>query len=302
MRRIRRLRVPLLACLLLILSLGSPLAQEGSFKKPVRIGFNGGDSPAIIRLKAQAFCAFLEERSSLICEPYIAESYSQLIRSIAEKKIDFAFLSPLGYITAAQVAQTSVLLKSVRGGQPYYWSVLLVRKDSGIKNLDGLKGKRLAFTHLGSTSGYVIPMSALLKQGMDPTRYFSEIVYAGGHRGVIRQILDREVDAGATFADDPAGEVGSWTAEEFLDAEEAKQLRPIFFSDKIPGDTFAVTKPMREAQPDVTAKIKATLMAMGDTRPGRIILRDLYNIDSLMEAVDADYDLVRDAFQTVRTR
>ena len=276
-------------------------ARDGSRESPIRIGFNGGENPGIIRVKANAFAAFLEERSGVSCEAFVAESYGQLIRAIAEGKVDFSFLSPLGYITAEQVAQAQLLLKSVRGGQPYYWSVILVRKDSGIRSLDDLKGKRFAFTHLGSTSGYVIPKSALLGTGIDPEEYFSEVIYAGGHSTVIRMILDGKVDAGATFADDAEGKVGSWTAEEFVAAEEAKQLRPIFFSEKIPGDTFIVTRAIGEEQPKLVARLKESLIAMGDSRAGRTILNELYNIDSLMEGESSDYDPVRAAFHAVRS-
>ncbi len=292
----------LLALLLLTATFLPLAAQEGSPEKPFRIGFNGGDNPGIIRLKANAFAAFLEERSGLSCVPHIAESYSQLIRAIAEGKVDFAFLSPLGYITAEQVADAQVLLKCERGGQPYYWSVILVRKDSGLRGLDDLKNKRFAFTHLGSTSGYVIPMSALLQTGIEPKDYFSEVLYAGGHGAVIRMILDGEVDAGATFADDPRGREGSWTAEEFLSVEESRQLKPIFFSEKIPGDTFTATRAVLDASPRLVRKIKEALMAMGESKAGHTILKDLYNIDSLLEAVSEDYEPVRSAFRSVRQR
>ena len=291
-----------LALLVLLLLPAVAIATPGDADQPLRIGFNGGDSPGIIRIKSNAFAAFLEERTGLRATPVIAESYSQLIRSIAEGKVDFAFLSPLGYVTASQVADAQILLKCVRGGQPYYWSVILVRRDSGIKALGDLKGKRIAFTHLGSTSGYVVPMSALLGEGIDPDHFFAEITYAGGHSAVIRDILAGKVDAGATFADDPQGKAGAWTAEEFISAAEARQLQPIFFSPPIPGDTFTVTAPMLTEHPGVVAKVKSALLAMGDDHSGHTILSDLYSIDSLVEGVDADYEPVREAFAAVRNR
>ena len=303
----RRLPSPrrLLALAAALLALGLPAvlaAQEGTEALPLRIGFNGGESPGIIRLKANAFAAFLEERSGLRCQPVIEGSYSQLIRAIAENRVDFAFLSPLGYVTAAQVADAEILLKCERGGRPYYWSVILVRRDSGIRSLGDLKGKRIAFTHLGSTSGYVVPMSALLAEGIDPERFFAEIAYAGGHSAVIRSILAGEVEAGATFADDPEGREGAWTAEEFLSATEAAKLMPIYFSPPIPGDTFTVTTRMRETQADLVAKVQTVLLAMGATNAGRVILGDLYNIDNLIAGQDTDYDVVRAAFAAVRNR
>jgi len=297
---IRRILPLLVAIACLLPAAGA--AQEGTPEKPVRIGFNGGDSPGIIRLKGSAFAAFLEERSGLSCEPVVTESLSQLIRALAESRVDFAFLSPLGFITAEQVADVRVLLKSVRGGQPNYWSVILVRRDSGIDALDDLKGRRFAFTHLASTSGYVVPMSSLLDEGITPEEYFSEVLYAGGHSAVIRMILDGTVDAGATFADDPEGKVGAWTAAEFLDPAEGRKLKPIFFSDPIPGDTFNARRELVEAQPRLVEHVVATLTEMGESRAGRTILRDLYNIDSLAVAESADYDPVRRAFELVRSR
>ncbi|MBM4116248.1 phosphate/phosphite/phosphonate ABC transporter substrate-binding protein [bacterium] len=301
----RRTAIPRALALALVAALawtGALRAQEGTAALPLRIGFNGGESPGIIRLKANAFAAFLEERSGLRCQPLITETYSQLIRAIAEGKVDFAFLSPLGYVTASQVADAELLLKSERGGRPFYWSVILVRRESGIRNLGDLKGKRFAFTHLGSTSGYVVPLSALLSEGIDPDRFFASIVYAGGHSAVIRAILAGEVDAGATFADDPEGREGAWTAEEFIAASEAAKLMPIFFSPPIPGDTFVATARMRAAQPAIVAQVKGVLLAMGESNPGRLILGDLYNIDNLVPAEDADYEVVRSAFAAVRNR
>lgn len=303
----RRLSSPrrLLVALITLVALGLPAAlpaQEGTEALPLRIGFNGGESPGIIRLKANAFAAFLEERSGLRCQPVIEGSYSQLIRAIAEGRVDFAFLSPLGYVTAAQVADAEILLKCERGGQPFYWSVILVRRDSGLHSLGDLKGKRIAFTHLGSTSGYVVPLSALLAEGIDPDRFFGEIVYAGGHSAVIRAILAGEVEAGATFADDPEGREGAWTAEEFIAATEAAKLVPIYFSPPIPGDTFTVTARMRESQAALVEQVRTVLLAMGQSNAGRLILGDLYSIDNLIPGQDADYDVVRAAFAAVRNR
>ena len=59
---------------------------------------------------------------------------------------------------------------------------------------------------------------------------------------------------------------------------------------------------MLAEQPDIVAKVKTTLLAMGDDHSGRTILGDLYNIDSLVEGKDADYEPVREAFAAVRNR
>ena len=84
--------------------------------------------------------------------------------------------------------------------------------------------------------------------------------------------------------------------------EESRQLKPIFFSEKIPGDTFTATRAVLDASPRLVRKIKEALMAMGESKAGHTILKDLYNIDSLLEAVSEDYEPVRSAFRSVRQR
>ena len=73
-------------------------------------------------------------------------------------------------------------------------------------------------------------------------------------------------------------------------------------SSPIPGDTFTVTADYSKNHKKRVALLKATLLDMGDSRTGHLILSDLYNIDDLTEGSDADYDPIRLAFQSVRNR
>ena len=48
-----------------------------------------------------------------------------------------------------------------KDGSTYYYSVMVVRPDSGIKSMEDMKGHSLAWADPNSTSGYLIPSATL---------------------------------------------------------------------------------------------------------------------------------------------
>lgn len=60
------------------------------------------------------------------------------------------------------------LLLTERNGTRKYHSVFFVRRDSGVRNLADLKGRKVAMQSTHSTSAYVIPLLELLDAGLRP--------------------------------------------------------------------------------------------------------------------------------------
>ncbi len=58
-----------------------------------------------------------------------------------------------------------IMLRRWKKGIPEYRSIFFTQKDTGIKNLDELVGKRLALEDRDSTSGYFLPLSTLIERG-----------------------------------------------------------------------------------------------------------------------------------------
>src|SRR5690606_12365386 len=80
-------------------------------------------------------------------------------------------------------------------GSSGYYSIMVARKDSGIKTLADAKGKKIGFADPDSTSGYLVPNVALPKEvGMPVKEYFSESVFGGGHENLVLAILDGKFD------------------------------------------------------------------------------------------------------------
>jgi phosphonate transport system substrate-binding protein len=82
-------------------------------------------------------------------------------------------------------------------GTSTYHGYLFVRKDSGIHDAAGMKGKRMAFVDRATTAGYAFPLAWLHEHGVKSTDgYFSEAWFTGSHDASIAAVLDRKADVG----------------------------------------------------------------------------------------------------------
>lgn len=285
-----------LAAVLGLVALATLIAVSFAFAQApikVRIGFNPTQNSDQLRPAAQAIADFIEKefKGTVEVEIFIPTEYRGLIEAMRGGNLDFAFYPPDGYVIAHRDVGAQVLLKSVRGTSPYYWSAIIVRKDSGIKNVRQLEGKTIAWVDKNSAAGYVFPRAALVTAGLEPDKLFSKQIFAGKHDSAVLAVLNKSVDAAATFANDDKNKSGAWT--QFLKPEEAAQLTAIFYSKPIPGDTFSVSKQFQAKYPSLTKGIAAAIQRI--KTPSSKLLLDLYRIDYMIPAKDSDYDVVREA-------
>ncbi len=277
-----------LAFFLLIALLTSVSAQD---LLKVRIGFNPTQNSDELTQAAQAIADYLEDSfaGQIEVEVFLPTEYSGLIEAMRSGNLDFAFFPPDGFVLAQRDANAQVLLKSVRFGNPFYWSAIIVRKDSGITSVGALEDKTIAWVDPNSAAGYVFPRSEIILAGIEPDNFFSNQTFAGAHDAAVLSVLNGSVDAAATFANDAENISGAWT--QFLDAEQAAELTSIFYSRPIPGDTFSVSKSFGDTYPALTLQVAAAIASI----PQGTLLTDLYRIDSMILADSSDYDVVREA-------
>src|SRR6266545_6045674 len=215
-----------------------------------------------------------------------------IVEALRVNKLDVAFLAPASYVLAKSEANIKVILKSERKGIPYYYAAIITRADSGIKTLDDLRGKTFAFGDALSTTGNVIPRKMFKERGIDPVRDFKQILYSGGHDATVLAVLNRKVDAGATYANSPDGEDSAWMRY-LKNPEDVKRIRAIAFSEPIPADNLVISANLDER---IAKKIETIFIELSRDPKGKKMLRDLYQIDGFVPATDKDYDSVRRAF------
>jgi phosphonate transport system substrate-binding protein len=199
-------------------ALAAPALAQGSREMPkpgkrawaaqvpvIRIGLLGGENDADRLARYGAYGKLIEQTFEVPVKLLPAADYAGVIQAFAAKQIELSYMSPAAYAQAWLQSDGNIIpltTSQEKDGTTYYVSVLYVRSDSGITSLEQLKGKALAWADPNSASGYLIPRSEFRTMGIDPEpgKYFGRIGFAGGHEQAVVAVLNRQYDAGVTWA------------------------------------------------------------------------------------------------------
>jgi len=280
-----------LGLLLIIIALLG-CGESAKTAKILRVGFVPAEDAAAVMQNAQPVVEILRKELGMEIQPFVATDYTGVVEALRVGKLDVAFLAPASYVLAKNEANVKVVLKSERKGIPTYYAAIITRADSGIKTLEDLRGKTFAFGDSLSTTGHVFPRKMFKARGIDPVRDFKQILYSGGHDATVLAVLNRKVDAGATYANSPDGEDTAWMRY-LKNPEDVKQIHAIAFSEPIPADNLVIRGDLDEA---LAKKIVDVFVRLSRDPAGKKMLRELYQIDGFVPATDKDYDSVRQAF------
>lgn len=197
------LKKALLGALALALSCGT--AARAETVEVFRVGILGGENEADslrnYQCVADKLPAVLGVKEVKL---FPATDYDGVIQGLLGGTLDYAELGASGYakIYLSNPDAVEPILTTVQtDGSTGYYSIMVARKDSGIKTLADMKGKKLGFADPDSTSGYLIPVTALPKDlgNVAVKDFFSETGFGGGHENLVLAVKDGKFDAGTTF-------------------------------------------------------------------------------------------------------
>jgi phosphonate transport system substrate-binding protein len=260
-----------------------------------KMGFTPAENAEVVSTNGRAIADIIERKTGIKIKTYVATDYTALIEAMRGGTVDFAWFASFGYVLAEQHAGAKVLLKAVRKGNPYFYSAIIVRSDSKYKTIQDLKGTNIAWVDPASASGYIVPKASLLNDGIDADKFFKKQIYAGGHDTVVLGVINKSVDAGATFANEADASTGGWNMLATSKPEYKDQVRAIYVSKPIPNDTFATSEKLMKDKPDVVEKVRSVVKELDKSEEGKTALKTLYRIDSMIDAQSSDYDPLRKA-------
>lgn len=294
--------LPLLYGLFAVLAAACSMVQPavaplGTEQNPVKLAFLPSTDTAKVLSGGEALTRMLERETGLRFKISVPTSYTATIEAMGTTNVDIGWLAPLAYVLAHDRIGAEPLLASVRGGSTSAASQVIVRADSGITTLDGLRGRIFAFPDQTSPTGFLFPDAYLVSRGIDATTYFSQTTYAGGHDRVVWEVYNLKADGGVTFGESAPGlGVDARTTVQGSLTDVLDKVRVIARTDPIPNDTLTVR---RGLPPDLVEQIRAGLLRAAASEPGLKSLRDLYRIDGLGPITDAEFAAVRAAVEVL---
>jgi phosphonate transport system substrate-binding protein len=289
----RRRGLVLLAAILPA-AMGLALPGAGTFLPPARaadapltLALTPSRDPAALQEAGDAFVRAITRLTGVPMRAQVASDYAGVVEALRSRRVDLAFVHPVGYVLANREAGCLILVRDIWQGKTAYTARFYVRRDSGIQRVEDLRGKTVAFVDPASSSGYIYPMMLLIKQGLvrdrDPKTFFKEALFAGTHESALRSLIQGRVDAAASFDKSPE-----------LELKDPALVARLGFVGETPPIPEAGICARPGLPPDVVARVKSALLAMKGPEHAAV-LKNIYNIDGFVEAADADYDPVRDA-------
>jgi len=98
---------------------------------------------------------------------YPVSSRTAAVEAMRAQRVDFVLTGPAEYVVFRKLAGARPVVGFSR---PDYYSAIVTLAESGIQRLDQLKGRKVAFGPIGSTSDHLAPAQILADAGLDPQR------------------------------------------------------------------------------------------------------------------------------------
>ena len=264
------------------------LAVRPAAARDLKFGFTPVLGEAEMRAEFDPLAAYLSDAIGQKVVLYIAKDYGDLRTQMEAGTVDIGSFSPFAYVDAMQGGKIRIIAQSIIDGTTTYRGIIIARKDSRLKTVADLQGKRFAFVDPKSASGYVYPRAMLIEKGLDPKTYFKETIFAGDHNKVIAAVLEGRVDAGAIYE-------GALAVAK-ANGVPTENLVTLASTDPIPHDAIAVRTGLDDA---LVKKIQTALVGMDKSPAGRqIIANSKKKLTGHVIAEDSLFDVVR---RTART-
>ena len=150
----------------LILGLGLAAASAfGAAADTWKLAVTDVEGMERLQLEWGPFKDALESATGDTFEFFAVNSRTAAAEALRGKTVDFVVSGPAEYVVINKLTQATPLIGL---GRPDYHCAIIVRADSGINVPADLKGKKVAFGDIGSTSNMLCPMQLLADYGVDP--------------------------------------------------------------------------------------------------------------------------------------
>ena len=247
------------------------------------IGFIPVEKADELTSKAEELEKFLEAELGIDVELVVPTNYETIIEGMRFGHIDAAFMDTgPAWITHQRTGAEVVLAEVVKGKVNYQATVWARADDTSIQTLEDTLGKKVAFTSITGSSGFVRPMGTLVTEGhiiiegndivaleSALRNNFESHTFAGGYKAALNLLLNENVDV--AFGSDIA-------PQKYLELEDQQKLRAVTQIGPVPSHVFMVSGDMSDSTKN--ALVNALIQLNYDENNS--ILKDLYGAEALV--------------------
>ena len=227
----------------------------------INFGIISTESQQNLKTQWEPLLKAMTEKTGLEVKPFFASDYAGIIEGMRFGKVQMAWYGNKSAMEAVDRADGEVFVQSVPvGGEPGYWSVIIVPKDSPIQTVDELlkcdQSLNFGLGDPNSTSGYLVPMTFVFgAKSIDPKSCFKNVTNAN-HETNAMAVANKQVDAAANNTENMA----------LIKQNQPKafeNIREIWRSPLIPSDPIVWRKELSEGDKE---KIRDFFLTYGTER------------------------------------
>ena len=147
------------------------LVSPAHAQAPAELRFAVTDVVGLENLQREwgPFQKALEARTGLKLAFFAVTNRTAAVEAMNAKRVDLVFTGPAEYVVFRTRTNAVPVIALQRAD---YYANVVVRADSGITEVSEIKGKKVAFGSIGSTSRHLGPMQVLADQGLNPREDF----------------------------------------------------------------------------------------------------------------------------------
>lgn len=240
-----------------------------------------------LQLEWGAFKETLDKATGHRFEFFPVTSRTAAAEALRAEQVDFVITGPAEYIVINKLTEATPLIGL---GRPDYYCAIVARADSDIVRPADLKGRKVAFGDIGSTSNMLCPMQLLADYGIDP---MSDADRVHTSRSIAHEALKKgEVDAiGTNYT--------SWTrTRDGDDSVPPGYFRVVARSGDLPNDMIMVASHVDAATAE---EVKVAILDNKEDVIASILTHEeneKYRGMDLVAIEDGAYDIVRSMYTT----
>ncbi len=155
--------------------LGASLAAVSAFSAMAenwKLAVTDVEGMERLQLEWGPFKEALETATGDTFEFFAVNSRTAAAEALRGETVDFVVSGPAEYVVINKLTNATPIIGL---GRPDYHCAIITRADSGINTVADLKGKKVAFGDIGSTSNMLCPMQVLADYGLDPVNDIEKI-------------------------------------------------------------------------------------------------------------------------------
>ena len=259
-------------------------SQQGVDVSELTIGFIPIEKADELTPKAESLEKFLEEKMPGVdFKIVVPNNYETIIEGMKFGHIDAAFMDTgPAWIAHNRAGAEAVLAEVVKGKVNYQATVWAKSDNDSINSLEDTLGKKVAFTSITGSSGFVRPMGTLVTQGhinvegddiialeAALANSFENYTFAGGYKAALQLLLNDHVDV--AFGSDIA-------PKKYLDPVDQGKLKVVDTIGPVPSHVFMVSSEMSDG---TKAALVSALVELNYAENNQI-LRNLYGAEALL--------------------